>query len=148
MVGDDAQSIYSFRGANIDNIPQFKNLYTGCRIFKLERNYRSTQNIVNAANSLIDKNTRQIPKTVYSEKEAGNKVSVFTSYSDYEEGYTVAARINEMHGILGKFSYADFAILYRTNAQSRILEEALRKRASPYKIYGGLSFTSGKRSRT
>ena len=99
VVGDDAQSIYSFRGANIDNILQFKNLYTGCRIFKLERNYRSTQNIVNAANSLIDKNTRQIPKTVYSEKEAGNKVSVFTSYSDYEEGYTVAARINEMHGI-------------------------------------------------
>ena len=78
VVGDDAQSIYSFRGANIDNILQFKNLYTGCRIFKLERNYRSTQNIVNAANSLIDKNTRQIPKTVYSEKEAGNKVSVFT----------------------------------------------------------------------
>ena len=140
VVGDDAQSIYSFRGANIDNILQFKNLYTGCRIFKLERNYRSTQNIVNAANSLIDKNTRQIPKTVYSEKEAGNKVSVFTSYSDYEEGYTVAARINEMHGILGKFSYADFAILYRTNAQSRILEEALRKRGIPYKIYGGLSF--------
>ena len=95
---------------------------------------------MNAANSLIDKNTRQIPKTVYSEKEAGNKVSVFTSYSDYEEGYTVAARINEMHGILGKFSYADFAILYRTNAQSRILEEALRKRGIPYKIYGGLSF--------
>ena len=88
---------------------------------------------------MIDKNTRQIPKTVYSEKEAGNKVSVFTSYSDYEEGYTVAARINEMHGILGKFSYADFAILYRTNAQSRILEEALRKRGIPYKIYGGLS---------
>ena len=140
VVGDDAQSIYSFRGANIDNILQFKNLYTGCRIFKLERNYRSTQNIVNAANSLIDKNTRQIPKTVYSEKEAGSKVSVFTSYSDYEEGYTVAARINEMHGILGKFSYADFAILYRTNAQSRILEEALRKRGIPYKIYGGLSF--------
>lgn len=140
VVGDDAQSIYSFRGANIDNILQFKNLYTGCRIFKLERNYRSTQNIVNAANSLIDKNTRQIPKTVYSEKEAGSKVSVFTSYSDYEEGYAVSARINEMRGILGKFSYADFAILYRTNAQSRILEEALRKRGIPYKIYGGLSF--------
>ena len=140
VVGDDAQSIYSFRGANIDNILQFKNLYTGCRIFKLERNYRSTQNIVNAANSLIDKNTRQIPKTVYSEKEAGSKVSVFTSYSDYEEGYAVASRINEMRGIRGTFSYADFAILYRTNAQSRILEEALRKRGIPYKIYGGLSF--------
>ncbi len=137
VVGDDAQSIYSFRGANIDNILRFKNIYTGCRIFKLERNYRSTQNIVNAANSLIDKNTRQIPKTVYSEKEAGSKVSVLASYSDYEEGYAVASRINEMHG---RFSYADFAILYRTNAQSRILEEALRKRGIPYKIYGGLSF--------
>ena len=140
VVGDDAQSIYSFRGANIDNILQFKNLYTGCRIFKLERNYRSTQNIVNAANSLIDKNTRQIPKTVYSEKEAGNKVSVFTSYSDYEEGYTVAARINEMHGILGKFSYADFAILYRTNAQSRILEEKFVTHNIPYRMVGGVNF--------
>ena len=140
VVGDDAQSIYSFRGANIDNILQFKNLYTGCRIFKLERNYRSTQNIVNAANSLIDKNTRQIPKTVYSEKEAGSKVSVFTSYSDYEEGYTVAARINEMHGILGKFSYADFAILYRTNAQSRILEEKFVTHNIPYRMVGGVNF--------
>ena len=140
VVGDDAQSIYSFRGANIDNILHFKNIYEGCRIFKLERNYRSTQNIVNAANSLIGKNTRQIPKTVYSEKEAGSKVRVVSSYSDYEEGYAVAARIQEMHGILGRYSYADFAILYRTNAQSRILEEAMRKRGIPYKIYGGLSF--------
>lgn len=140
VVGDDAQSIYSFRGANIDNILQFKNIYKECRIFKLERNYRSTQNIVNAANSLIDKNTRQIPKTVYSEKEAGNKVGLFTSYSDYEEGYAVAAKINEMCGFKEDYSYADFAILYRTNAQSRILEEALRKRGVPYKIYGGLSF--------
>ena len=140
VVGDDAQSIYSFRGANIDNILHFKNIYEGCRIFKLERNYRSTQNIVNAANSLIGKNTRQIPKTVYSEKEAGSKVRVLSSYSDYEEGYAVAAKIQEMHGILGRYSYADFAILYRTNAQSRILEEAMRKRGIPYKIYGGLSF--------
>lgn len=140
VVGDDAQSIYSFRGANIDNILQFKNIYKGCRIFKLERNYRSTQNIVNAANSLIDKNTKQIPKTVYSEKESGSKVGLVTTYSDYEEGYAVAAKINEMCGFRGKYSYADFAILYRTNAQSRTLEEALRKRGVPYKIYGGLSF--------
>lgn len=138
VVGDDAQSIYSFRGANIDNILQFKNRYPGCRIFKLERNYRSTQNIVNAANSLIHKNTKQIQKTVYSEKEEGSKVSVCSSYSDYEEGYAVAGRINDMR--MRNYDYADFAILYRTNAQSRILEEALRKRGIPYKIYGGLSF--------
>lgn len=138
VVGDDAQSIYSFRGANIDNILQFKNQYPGCHIFKLERNYRSTQNIVNAANSLIDKNMKQIRKTVYSEKEEGSKLSVCSSYSDYEEGYAVAGKINEMR--MRNYDYADFAILYRTNAQSRILEEALRKRGIPYKIYGGLSF--------
>ena len=138
VVGDDAQSIYSFRGANIDNILQFKNQYPGCHIFKLERNYRSTQNIVNAANSLIDKNMKQIRKTVYSEKEEGSKLSVCSSYSDYEEGYAVAGKINEMR--MWNYDYADFAILYRTNAQSRILEEALRKRGIPYKIYGGLSF--------
>ncbi len=138
VVGDDAQSIYSFRGANIDNILQFKNRYPGCRIFKLERNYRSTQNIVNAANSLIHKNTKQIRKTVYSEKEEGSKLSVCSSYSDYEEGYAVAGKINDMR--MRNYDYADFAILYRTNAQSRILEEALRKRGIPYKIYGGLSF--------
>ena len=141
VVGDDAQSIYSFRGANIDNILQFKNIYAGCHIFKLERNYRSTQNIVNAANSLIDKNARQIPKTIYSEREEGNKVCLFSAYSDYEEAYTVAARIQDMRGGGGaRYAYADFAILYRTNAQSRVLEEALRKRGIPYKIYGGLSF--------
>ena len=139
VVGDDAQSIYSFRGANIDNMLCFKNLYPGCRIFKLERNYRSTQNIVNAANSLIDKNTEQIQKRVYSEREAGSKVTLISSYSDYEEGYAVAARVGEMRR-LQDYDYADFAILYRTNAQSRVLEEALRKRGIPYKIYGGLSF--------
>lgn len=139
VVGDDAQSIYSFRGANIDNILRFKSLYPGCRIFKLERNYRSTQNIVNAANSLIDKNTEQIRKTVYSEREEGSKVAVLSSYSDYEEAYTVAARIGEMRR-RQDYDYADFALLYRTNAQSRVLEEALRKRGIPYKIYGGLSF--------
>lgn len=139
VVGDDAQSIYSFRGANIDNILNFKNQYPGCRIFKLERNYRSTQNIVNAANSLIHKNREQIQKTVYSEKEEGSKVRVCASYSDYEEGYAVASGIQEMQRRLDS-AYSDFAILYRTNAQSRILEEALRKRGIPYKIYGGLSF--------
>lgn len=139
VVGDDAQSIYSFRGANIDNILQFKNQYPGCRIFKLERNYRSTQNIVNAANSLIHKNKEQIHKNVYSEKEEGSKVRISASYSDYEEGYAVASAINELR-LRKDYDYADFAILYRTNAQSRILEEALRKRGIPYKIYGGLSF--------
>ena len=131
--------IYSFRGANIDNILQFKNQYPGCRIFKLERNYRSTQNIVNAANSLIHKNKEQIHKNVYSEKEEGSKVRISASYSDYEEGYAVASAINELR-LRKDYDYADFAILYRTNAQSRILEEALRKRGIPYKIYGGLSF--------
>lgn len=137
VVGDDAQSIYSFRGANIDNILQFKQLYPGCQIFKLERNYRSTQNIVNAANSLIRKNTVQIPKQVYSEKEEGSKLQVLSSYSDYEEAYAVAARVQEMRR---QMPYADMAVLYRTNAQSRILEEAMRKRNIPYRVYGGLSF--------
>ncbi|MDH6533445.1 ATP-dependent DNA helicase [Parabacteroides sp. 52] len=139
VVGDDAQSIYSFRGANIDNILQLKKVYPGCRTFKLERNYRSTQNIVNAANSLIHKNKEQIQKTVYSENAEGEKVQAFASYSDYEEGYAVASKIEGMRN-KKEYDYADFAILYRTNAQSRILEEALRKRGIPYKIYGGLSF--------
>lgn len=139
VVGDDAQSIYSFRGANIDNILKFKNVYTGCRIFKLERNYRSTQTIVNAANSLIDKNKEQIPKTVYSENVEGDKLRITSSYSDYEEGYAVAANIIEMRATK-RYKYGDFAVLYRTNAQSRILEEALRKRNIPYRIFGGLSF--------
>lgn len=139
VVGDDAQSIYSFRGANIDNILQLQKIYPGCRVFKLERNYRSTQNIVNAANSLIHKNKEQIQKTVYSEKEEGEKVQAFSSYSDYEEAYAVASKIDEMCR-RRHYEYADFAILYRTNAQSRLLEEALRKRGIAYKIYGGLSF--------
>lgn len=139
VVGDDAQSIYSFRGANIDNILQFRNAYPGCKLFKLERNYRSTQNIVNAANSLIDKNREQIPKHVYSEKEEGNKIRLLATYSDYEEAYAVAARLQEMKRT-ERDRYQDYAILYRTNAQSRLLEEALRKRNIPYRIYGGLSF--------
>lgn len=139
VVGDDAQSIYSFRGANIGNILNLKNEYKGLQINKLEQNYRSTQNIVDAANSLISKNKEQIRKRVFSEKERGSKVTVFASYSDFEEGYLVANRIKEMH-LLNSAPYNDFAILYRTNAQSRVLEEALRKRNMPYRIYGGLSF--------
>ena len=140
VVGDDAQSIYSFRGANIDNILQFKNQYPGCRVFKLERNYRSTQNIVDAANSLIHKNREQIPKTVYSEKEKGNRILLASTYSDYEEAYIIASRISGMRMGKERYTYADFAVLYRINAQSRVLEEAFRKRNIPYRIYGGQSF--------
>ncbi|GAB6395441.1 MAG: UvrD-helicase domain-containing protein [Bacteroidales bacterium] len=140
VVGDDAQSIYSFRGANIDNILQFKNQYSGCRVFKLERNYRSTQNIVDAANSLIRKNKEQIYKTVYSEKERGSRILLASLYSDYEEAHTVALKIAELRMGKAHYSYSDFAVLYRINAQSRLLEEALRKRNIPYRIYGGLSF--------
>ena len=139
VVGDDAQSIYSFRGANIDNMLRFKDKYPSCRVFKLERNYRSTQNIVNAANSLIEKNSGQIKKTVYSEKEKGSRIAVISSYSDYEEGYLVSTRIIEMMRD-NNYSYSDFAILYRTNAQSRALEEALRKRMIKYRVYGSQSF--------
>ncbi|MDR0845069.1 MAG: exodeoxyribonuclease V subunit gamma [Tannerella sp.] len=139
VVGDDAQSIYSFRGANIDNMLRFKEQYPDCRIFKLERNYRSTQNIVNAANSLIHKNVGQIPKTIYSENEPGSKIRIFSSFSDYEEGYLVTTQIVELR-MNEKCSYADFAVLYRTNAQSRVLEEALRKRNIAYKVYGSQSF--------
>jgi len=139
VVGDDAQSIYSFRGANIGNILNFKKTYPESKLFKLEQNYRSTQIIVNAANSLIRKNKEQIPKTVFSEKTLGNKMPVITAYSDYEEGYNVASRIAEMR-MLHQYEYKDFAILYRTNAQSRIFEESLRKINIPYRIYGGLSF--------
>jgi DNA helicase-2/ATP-dependent DNA helicase PcrA len=139
VVGDDAQSIYSFRGANIGNILNFQKTYPESKLFKLERNYRSTKNIVDAANSLIKKNKEQIPKTVFSENEAGEKIRVISAYSDYEEGYNVSSRIAEMR-MLHKYNYSDFAILYRTNAQSRIFEEALRKINIPYRIYGGLSF--------
>ena len=139
VVGDDAQSIYSFRGANIGNILGFQQTYPESKLFKLEQNYRSTQTIVNAANSLIHKNREQIQKTVFSEKKVGEKLQVIAAYSDYEEGYNVASRVAEMR-MLHQYEYKDFAILYRTNAQSRILEEALRKINIPYKIYGGLSF--------
>ena len=140
VVGDDAQSIYSFRGANIDNILKFRNIYTGCKTFKLERNYRSTRNIVNAANSLIHKNTEQIKKTVYSEKEDGSKIKLVQLYSDYEEAQAVTTKIVETMADNSGYECSDFAVLYRTNAQSRVLEEALRKSNIPYRIYGGLSF--------
>jgi DNA helicase-2/ATP-dependent DNA helicase PcrA len=140
VVGDDAQSIYSFRGANIENILQFKNQYPNSKVFKLERNYRSTQNIVGIANSLINKNKEQIHKDVYSEKEKGNKIRLFTSFSDYEEAYIVASQISERRMGSARYAFTDFAVLYRTNAQSRVLEEALRKRNIPYRVYGGFSF--------
>ena len=139
VVGDDAQSIYSFRGANIDNILNFSELYPQTKIFKLEQNYRSTKTIVSAANSLIEKNERQIRKAVFSEKERGEAIGVFQAYSDVEEAEIVVNKIVEMRR-RKDYEYIDFAILYRTNAQSRVFEEALRKRSIPYKIYGGLSF--------
>ena len=139
VVGDDAQSIYSFRGANIDNILKFTQVYKGAKLFKLEQNYRSTQTIVQAANSLIEKNHEQIRKAVFSEKVRGEPIEVFNAYSDVEEGDIVANKILQLHRREG-YAYDDFAVLYRTNAQSRIFEETLRKKSIPYKIYGGLSF--------
>lgn len=139
VVGDDAQSIYSFRGAKIDNILSFPEIFPRTKIFKLEQNYRSTQTIVSAANSLIEKNERQIRKEVFSEKERGEAITVFQAYSDVEEAEIVTNKILEMKR-RNAFEYADFVILYRTNSQSRVFEETLRKRAIPYRIYGGLSF--------
>lgn len=139
VVGDDAQSIYSFRGANIDNILKFKSNFPETQVFKLEQNYRSTQNIVNAANSLIKKNTEQIFKNVFSENEEGEKIEIRSAFSDFEEGLIVSNKIARMR-LEEHVSFSDFAILYRTNAQSRIFEESLRKNNIPYRIYGGLSF--------
>lgn len=139
VVGDDAQSIYSFRGADIDNILYFTKVYPGTKVFKLEQNYRSTQTIVSAANSLMEKNQRQIRKEVFSEKEKGEAIGVYQAYSDVEEGDIVINKIAELRR-QGNYAYSDFAILYRTNAQSRVFEEAMRKRSMPYRIYGGLSF--------
>lgn len=139
VVGDDAQSIYSFRGADIDNILYFTKVYPDTKVFKLEQNYRSTQTIVRAANSLIEKNQWQIRKEVFSEKEKGEAIGVYQAYSDVEEGDIVVNKIAELRRER-RYAYSDFAILYRTNAQSRIFEEAMRKRSMPYRIYGGLSF--------
>ncbi len=139
VVGDDAQSIYAFRGANIQNILNFEKDYPDLHIFKLEQNYRSTQNIVNIANSIIANNKDQLKKNVFSEKETGDKIKVMRAFSDNEEGKLVAESIMFERTTKG-LKWHDFAILYRTNAQSRSMEEALRKTGTPYKIYGGLSF--------
>ncbi|WP_277064439.1 ATP-dependent helicase [Prevotella aurantiaca] len=139
VVGDDYQSIYSFRGANIDNILDYQNKFDNVRVFKLERNYRSTQKIVEAANSLMKHNARQIPKDVYSEESEGTKISYRPCYSDKEEAMVVVKEIAKLQRSQ-TFEYDSFAILYRTNAQSRSFEDELRKSLIPYKIYGGLSF--------
>lgn len=136
VVGDDAQSIYSFRGADIRNILNFQRQYTNAKLFKLERNYRSTQTIVNAANSLIHKNINQIPKTVYSEKEEGRPLGIQSYMDDRTEAMGVATQIQRMR----HKGYESFAVLYRTNAQSRVLEGEFRKLNIPYRIYGGTSF--------
>ena len=139
VVGDDAQSIYSFRGANIDNILDFRSHYTDARLFKLEQNYRSTQLIVQAANSLIRKNERQIPKDVFSRNEHGEKLTLKPAYSDKEEAIIVCKDIQRLKR-QDRCDWSDFAILYRTNSQSRSFEEQMRKDGIPYRIYGGLSF--------
>ena len=139
VVGDDAQSIYSFRGANIDNILDFREMYDGAKLFKLERNYRSTQHIVEAANSLIRHNERQIPKDVYSKNGDGEKIVFKPAYSDKEEAIIVCKDIKQIRK-QENCEWDDFAILYRTNAQSRAFEEAMRKENIPYRVYGGLSF--------
>lgn len=139
VVGDDFQSIYAFRGANIDNMLNFKQLYPSYKLFKLEQNYRSTQYIVDAANSLMKHNQRQIPKNVFSENEVGDKIQLKQFYSDQEEAVAVCKEIRSkvLHD---DANYSDFAILYRTNSQSRSFEDELRKQGIPYRIYGGLSF--------
>lgn len=139
VVGDDAQSIYSFRGANINNILNLRKTYPDLALFRLEQNYRSTRMIVNAANSLIAKNSEQIPKTVFSENEIGKRIDVAQCYSDLDEAYMVVNKIREFRRINAE-DYGDFAILFRTNAQSRPLEEQLRKYNIPYIIYKGQSF--------
>jgi DNA helicase-2/ATP-dependent DNA helicase PcrA len=139
VVGDDAQSIYSFRGANIDNILKFNEIYPEAKLYKLEQNYRSTQNIVMAANSLIKHNQHQIPKNVFSNKESGNKLILKPAYSDKEESMIVCKDIKRIKRG-EQMQWSDFAILYRTNSQSRSFEEYMRKENIPYRIYGGMSF--------
>lgn len=139
VVGDDAQSIYSFRGAQIENILNFRKDYKEAKIFKLEQNYRSTQTIVNAANAVIAKNSKQLKKDSFSENEFGNKIRVLQFDYDTDEGYKIAADIKKQVEFNG-LKYSDFALLYRTNAQARILEEAFHKHTIPYRIYGGMSF--------
>lgn len=142
VVGDDAQSIYSFRGANIENILTFQKGYANAQLFKLERNYRSTQTIVNAANSLIRHNKGQIFKEVYSEKEQGDRLRLTTCMSDRDEAKAVAEQIQWLMKSRAKdgLTYDDIAVMYRTNAQSRVLEDELRRLSIPHRIYGGTSF--------
>lgn len=139
VVGDDAQSIYAFRGAKIENILNFRNDFPGYNLYKLEQNYRSTQTIVDAANSLIKKNSEQIPKKIFSDNAVGDKIQVIEAETDKDEAYRVA-RVIQDTTIERGYDYKDFAILYRTNAQSRSFEEALRKLSIPYKVYGSISF--------
>jgi DNA helicase-2/ATP-dependent DNA helicase PcrA len=139
VVGDDAQSIYAFRGANIQNILNFEKDYPDLKVYKLEQNYRSTQNIVEVANSIIANNTNQLEKNTFSDNEEGDRIKVQRAFTDNEEGKLVAEAIVQERTSKG-YNHNDFAILYRTNAQSRAMEEALRKLNVPYKIYGGLSF--------
>lgn len=139
VVGDDSQSIYAFRGAKIENILNFKNDFPKLKVFKLEKNYRSTKNIVNAANSLIEKNKKRIPKTIFTDNKIGEKVKVVEQLTDRAEAYFVAKKINKIKKE-NNFSFYDFAILYRTNAQSRAFEDALRRFSIPYKIFGSISF--------
>ena len=139
VVGDDAQSIYSFRGANIDNILRFQERYQGSKLFKLEQNYRSTQTIVSAANSLIGHNRGQIRKEVFSNKEVGEPISLLQTYSDTDEANAVMRCIREFQRN-ERIPYSQMAVLYRTNAQSRIFEEVMRKASIPYRVYGGTSF--------
>ena len=139
VVGDDAQSIYAFRGANIQNILNFERDYPDLKVYKLEQNYRSTQNIVEVANSIIANNKNQLEKNVFSDNEKGDRIKVSRAFTDNEEGKLVAEAIIQDRLNSG-LAHKDFAILYRTNAQSRAMEEALRKLNVPYKIYGGLSF--------
>lgn len=139
VVGDDAQSIYSFRGANIQNILNFKKDYPEAITVSLEQNYRSTQNIVNAANTVIAKNLQQFQKNIFSENEVGEQVKIYRALSDADEANFVAGNIWELHNFNQK-KFSDFAILYRTNSQTRALEDALRRKNIPYSVVGGLSF--------
>src|SRR6185312_9097078 len=139
VVGDDAQSIYAFRGANINNILNFQKDYEGVKMFRLEQNYRSTRNIVEAANTIMEHNKTKLDKVVWTANDFGPKIKIHRSLTDAEEGRFVASTIFEQK-MQNQLHNGSFAILYRTNAQSRAMEDALRKRDIPYRIYGGLSF--------
>ena len=139
VVGDDAQSIYAFRGANIRNILSFQKDYPDAKVFPLEQNYRSTKIIVGAANQLIAHNQDQLKKNVWTDNEEGDKITVYRALSDADEARYIASRIFETQ-MSEQLPLSDFAILYRTNAQSRALEEALRKKGIPYRVFGGISF--------